>query len=274
MVETYTIYPCEALRPYVHHYWLMHVIGEVVSGDIMPPVSMKWVFHRSLPFALDNRTDHLSAANICMRYGQTVHVHTESELDMICVFFQPYAAKMVLQMPCDEWAGKIDALDNIDDIAFAQLKRKVLEADSNHEALLLIEDFLQKRIYSTETNLYLKPLQHVSRKIILKPNIRTEQLAEEACLCERQFRTVFKENFGISPKQYLRFNRFMRLHRLIISNPTINLKDLILEGDFTDYSHLNKDFQHFVGLPPTEFIEMVRQIIKGNDGEAYKSYYT
>lgn len=274
MVETYTIYPCEALRPYVHHYWLMHVMGEVVSGDIMPPVSMKWFFHRSLPFALDNRTDHLSAANICMRYGQTVHVHTESELDMICVFFHPYAAKMVLQMPCDKWAGKIDALDNIDDIAFTQLKRKVLEADSNHEALLLIEDFLLKRIYSTETNLYLKPLQHVSRKIILKPNIRTEQLAEEACLCERQFRTVFKENFGISLKQYLRFNRFMRLHRIIISNPTINLKDLVHEGDFTDYSHLNKDFQHFAGLSPTEFIEMIKQIIRSNDGEAYKSYYT
>ncbi|MGN1228121.1 MAG: helix-turn-helix domain-containing protein [Prevotella sp.] len=274
MVETYTIYPCEALLPYVHHYWLMHVMGEVVSGDIMPPASMKWIFHRSSPFALDNRTDHLSAANICMRYGQTVHVHTESELDMICVFFQPYAAKMVLQMPCDGLAGKIDALDNMDDIAFTQLKRMVLEADSNHEALRLIEDFLLKRIYSTDTNLYLKSLQHVSRKITLKPSVRTEQLAEEACLCERQFRTVFKENFGISPKQYLRFNRFMRLHRLIISNPTINLKDLVHEGDFTDYSHLNKDFQHFAGLPPTEFIEMIKQIIRSNDGEAYKSYYT
>lgn len=106
MIETYTIFPCEALRPYVHHYWLMHVMGEVVSGDIMPPASMKWVFHRSSPFALDNRTDRLSAANICIRYGQTVHVHTENELDMICVFFQPYAAKMVLKMPCDDWQAR------------------------------------------------------------------------------------------------------------------------------------------------------------------------
>jgi len=273
MVKIFTLYPCEALRPYVHHYWVMRVEGEVVSEDIIPPACMKWVFHRSAPFTINNQPDANRNANVCLTYGQTVHVHAEKELNMICVFFQPYASKMVLQMPCEQLAGKLDALDNLEDIAFTRLKRMVLDADSNDEALRLIEEFLLNRIYSVEASPYLKQLQHVSCTIAQHPNIRTEQLAEEACLCERQFRTVFKENYGVSPKQFLRFNRFMYLHRLIISNPEISLKDLVFEGDFTDYSHINKDFQHFVGLPPTEVIEMVKKVIRSSDGEAYKSYY-
>lgn len=50
---------------------------------------------------------------------------------MICVFFQPYASKMVLQMSCEQLAGKLDALDNLEDVAFTRLKRMVLDADSN-----------------------------------------------------------------------------------------------------------------------------------------------
>jgi len=274
MVKIFTLYPCEALRPYVHHYWVMRVEGEVVSEDIIPPASMKWVFHRSSPFTINNQPDVHRNANVCLTYGQTVHVHAEKELNMICVFFQPYASKMVLKMPCEQLAGKLDALDNLEDVAFTQLKRMVLDADTNDEALRLIEEILLVRIYSAEESPYLKQLQHVSRTIALHPNIRTEQLAKEACLCERQFRTVFKENYGVSPKQFLRFNRFMHLHRMIIANPEINLKELVFKGDFTDYSHINKDFQHFAGLPPSEVIDMIQHVMQSNEREAYKSYYT
>lgn len=273
MIQSFSILPSEPLRPYVHHYWVMRTDGEEVCEDIFPPTCMKWVFHREVPFSINGIEDSARNAAICLQYDRTVQVQSSSRLEMICVFFHPYATKFIMRMPAMDLAGHLIGLDEIDDTELAQLKHRVHSADSNDEAIMLIESFLYDRISQQSGNPYLKQLSFAFSTLQANPTIHLQELASAACLSERQFRTVFTENVGIAPKQLMRLNRFKYIINRLICNPALHLEEALFAGDLTDYSHLNKEFHHFANMTPREFLDNLRMIREGQLMDTYQSYY-
>jgi AraC-like DNA-binding protein len=66
---------------------------------------------------------------------------------------------------------------------------------------------------------------------------------------------MFKEEIGLSPKEFSKIIRFRKIVENIYRNPEINLYDLAYNFNYTDPSHLVKDFKFFTGLTPTAFIQ-------------------
>lgn len=273
MIQSFSILPSQPLRPYVHHYWVMRTDGDEVQEDIFPPTCMKWVFHRDVPFSINGVEDRQRSAAICLQYDRTVQVRSNSRLEMICVFFHPYATKFIMGMPAMCLAGSLLELDDINDPELSLLKLRVHSADSNDEAITLIESFLYTRIVRQADSPYIRQLAFAFDTLKTNPSIHLPELANAACLGERQFRTVFTENVGITPKQLLRLNRFKYILNLLISNPTPHLEDAVFAGDLTDYSHLNKEFHHFANMTPRDFLENLKNIKDKKMLEAYRSYY-
>ncbi|MDO4496507.1 MAG: hypothetical protein Q4B58_01545, partial [Bacteroidales bacterium] len=60
---------------------------------------------------------------------------------------------------------------------------------------------------------------------------------------------------------------------LLVTNPSLSFEELYLEGDLTDYSHLNKEFHHFTNMTPREYLESLRKIQADNMLDVYQSYY-
>jgi AraC-like DNA-binding protein len=82
-------------------------------------------------------------------------------------------------------------------------------------------------------------------------------IAADTRLSERSIQMKFQKHTGYSVKELLRFLRFKEVIAYILarSNQKIDVFDLIACHDYHDQSHLIKDFQYFLGLPPQQFIK-------------------
>lgn len=82
-------------------------------------------------------------------------------------------------------------------------------------------------------------------------------IAADTRLSERSIQLKFQKHTGYSVKELLRFLRFKEVIAYILgkNNQKIAVFDLIERHDYHDQSHLIKDFQYFLGVPPQQFIK-------------------
>ena len=87
-------------------------------------------------------------------------------------------------------------------------------------------------------------------------------IAGTAAISPRSVQLRFRRYAGYSPKELLRFLRFKQLLASLLDQPAaekVNWFDLIVRFGYHDQSHLNKDFRHFTGLSPTQFLRVKRE---------------
>jgi len=103
-------------------------------------------------------------------------------------------------------------------------------------------------------------------------------IAADTRLSERSIQLKFQKHTGYSVKELLRFLRFKEVIAYILarSNQKIAIFDLIARHDYHDQSHLIKDFQYFLGLPPQQFIKNLNNgsFCVINDTYPGQSYYS
>lgn len=272
-VTTQFILPSPPLRPYVHHYWIIQTYGRGISPIIMPTGCIKWIFHRKQSFRVNNEASFSARVSICGPYEKAVHLDTQEELEMILVFFYPYTFHLFTGMPCQLFTNDNVDFDCLESVAFKTLKKRVLEADSAEESIVHIESFLQQQLTRTQHLTYLKPLIKVFQQIEQSQEIRVDALADTACLSERQFRRVFTEHVGLSPKQLLRIQRFQAMTKELIQSKERAFDSLLYKHGYTDHSHFYREFRQFAGMSPTEFMNYLKQVRTNGYFSAYHSYY-
>lgn len=274
MLTAEIILPSLALREFVHHYWVLRTADTSMSNIILPEGSLHWMFHRKKSFDVDKVSQEGVKASATGLYDKAIRISSDEDVELITVFFHPYAAGAIMDMSC-----KVLAFDNVDFESFEMLdfkllKRHVLDADTTEECIGMIEDFILKRLVKTQGSPYLKQLQKVFELMKSKPDVRVDELASKACLSERQFRRVFMDNVGMNPKQIQRIMRFRRAtNQLILSTPE-NLDDVLYLNGYTDHSHFNHEFHDIVGVSPTEYIASLEKVRKRGVMPVYRSYHT
>jgi AraC-like DNA-binding protein len=80
------------------------------------------------------------------------------------------------------------------------------------------------------------------------------QLSDRIGYSRKHFIQLFKEQVGVSPKQYLRIMRFQKAIAAIEKHAFISWSTLALECGFYDQAHFINDFRHFSGFTPNEYI--------------------
>lgn len=273
MVTAEVILPSVALQPFVHHYWVLKTADFSMSNIILPDGCLHWMFHRKKSFDVDNISQDGIKASATGLYDKAIHISSTEDVELITVFFHPYAAGAIMGMPC-----KVLSYDNIDfesleSLEFKELKRHVLDADSTEECIDFIEDFILKRLIKTQGSPHIKQLQKVFGMMKAKPDVRIDELASAACLSDRQFRRVFMDNVGMNPKQIQRIMRFRQATNEIIRTSPENLDDVLYTNGYTDHSHFNHEFHDIVGVSPTEYIASLEKVRKRGVMPVYRSYH-
>lgn len=274
MVTAEIILPSVALRPFVHHYWVLKTAGVSMSNIILPECSLHWMFHRKKTFDVDNISQDGVRASATGLYDKAIHISSAYDVELIKVFFQPYAAGTVMGMPCRVLSYDNVDFDSLEMAEFKALKRHVLDADTTEECIGLIEDFILGRLVKTQGSPYMKQMESVFRLMKAKPDVRISEMASEACLSERQFRRVFMDNVGLAPKQIQRIMRFRHATNEIIRTSPENLDQILYTNGYTDHSHFNHEFHDIVGISPTEYIASLGEVRRRGVMPVYRSYHT
>ena len=256
--------PSALLAPYVKHYWILRTDGKSGSQRIIPSGNIQLVFYRGARV-------WLPSGGLCCQGVVSGHKTGFSDmvltgpLELIAVVFRPFAARLFFDRPMDEFAGEVVPLDATGDKGLAGLERRMMDAVRAEDQVALLERFLTGRMKSLDTRLY-KRLQGVVEEINRNSGeLRVSQLAAGACLGERQFRRVFSENIGASPKDFIRTVRFQRALSVLGATPDMTFTDLAYRCGYYDQAHLTAEFKEFSGYSPRQYLSVC---------EPYSDYFS
>ena len=271
-MQSQILWPSFALRPFVHHYWTMRTDAPYrMELSIMPMGCMKWMFHRGVPFSINGVIDH--QASVCGQYSSSAHVGMHGHTDLLFVFFQPYAMKMITGIPSHLFTEASIDLDDLEQPEFKVLKQRVLESCDNQQAIACIEQFILRQLGMKDDVAYLKQFLSLNQQMQLHPDLTLSALADSACLSERQLRRVFADYVGLSPKQMLRIRRCFAASRMIQQMEEEEFTEVIHQLGFTDHSHLYKEFKLFASMSPTDYFNHLQQIRREHLLVGYRAYH-
>lgn len=86
----------------------------------------------------------------------------------------------------------------------------------------------------------------------LRTPLSVSELAAECGMCETSFRRIFRELYGVSPKQYILQARF-RQARALLSNTDASVADVAEMCGFDNIYHFSRAFRTHEGVSPTDY---------------------
>lgn len=181
-----------------------------------------------------------------------VQQFTRSHFLNVHIVFQPTAVFRLTGIPGYELTDQhLDA-----SLIFHKNIRITLEqlqhAKDYTEMLCIIEAFSFEWIRQSRKDKL--PLDTVSRQMIQQgSNVSLDELADNACLCTKQFKQKFHESVGVNPKTYARIIRLNRAYNLKNAYPDRDWLGIAIECGYYDYQHLVKDYKEFTRLTPNEY---------------------
>lgn len=134
------------------------------------------------------------------------------------------------------------------------------KAETDPKAVFKLADayFMGLLNSSRGTNL----TQHVTQlhRLLNDPDIRRiEDLAEIMGLGMSTVTSLCKRRFGFPPKQLQRRQRFLRTLDALHARPYAEWPDFV-DPQYSDQSHMIRDFKYFMGLSPSQYLALPRLI--------------
>lgn len=130
-----------------------------------------------------------------------------------------------------------------------QLAERLIAAKSQEEMLSFVERFFFEKLKQIEK---LSPFDMaISALVRENGNMAMDEVANLACMSEKQFERKSIERLGMLPKLFARLIRFSKAYMIKESSPTINWSNIAHQCGYYDQMHLVRDFKQFSGSTPT-----------------------
>jgi len=162
----------------------------------------------------------------------------------------------VLGKPASEFAGRIVALRDLWDPAATQrLEEQLAAARNAASAAIILKTAIAGRLepgicFDTNTRL----VQSTARRLESR---NVASVAEDMGISERHLRRVFRENVGLSPKEFFKLIRFERALKAAKDDRDLSWSDIAAGAGYYDQAHLIADFRSIAGATPREFLAEV-----------------
>ncbi len=181
----------------------------------------------------------------------SISAHQKSE--MFVIQFKPYGAHPFLHVPLEELNEKVLPAEQILGNEILELRSGFLGKETSQEKFLIAEDWLNDRFNTDMT----PPQEMISfyQKIQSEPSASFPESANGYPNSQKHLIDQFKKYVGLTPKYSQRILRFNEILQKINQKEKISWAQIAYECGFTDQSYFIKEFKHFSGFNPQEFIK-------------------
>lgn len=256
MIRYRQILPPPHLAPYIRFYWEMEApatTGERyfrAFADGHPGI----VINNGSLYRMRSGSGWQDMAAYSM-YGQAHHY-----LDFCCVaniatcgvYFLPHALPVFFQRPAGCFSFSNIPLEE----ALPRHEMESLMAAT--DKITWFNSYFTRQLQRSipEDRLILDCLQQVqSGKID-----RVQQLYNGYGISERQLLRRFNDTIGISPKVFIRINRFQKSLGTLRQSENRFLTGIAHQHNYTDQSHFIRDFKKFAGCCPSDYVQQQETI--------------
>ncbi|MCB9052419.1 MAG: AraC family transcriptional regulator [Lewinellaceae bacterium] len=260
--------PAPALQPFILRYYQVRGFtseSEPYKEFTLPNGLASLVFHFEEKIKVSNveyNGEDIPQFYIFGQYTKPVFVrHTFGKADVFGVVFQPAAFHYFLGVPQQELTDKlIDVRDGLGREANEVLER--MYTRPTFEARKAIADaFFLKRLRNTE---YFENVVNraVSEILSRHGNVQVKDLTEQFNVSRQHLNRMFLPKVGLNVKEFARTVRFNCALRALSTSKYSELKQVVEDFGFYDESHLVKEFDHFTGGRPSDFLRKENELAK------------
>ena len=201
--------------------------------------------------------------NLVMRVGERLIGHG---IEVVGVHFTILGASLFFPAPLDLYAGQMVPLEAMEDCRLLRLEERVMEAPDCHTCWQLMDGYFEEALKASSVDaMNLRRLHRaISYGMSHLHEVRMAEVASEACLGERQFGRLFASMVGMTPKEFLRLQRYHRTVADLKQSPlgSTTLTEVAWRNGYYDYSHMSSDFRKICGYAPMMLLR-----VSENDGD-------
>lgn len=194
----------------------------------------------------------LDTAFVAGLHKRPVRVDSAGRAAAIQVDLTPLGARRLLRIDMDQLTGRVVDLEDLLARKTVRLMADLRQVDQWTTRLRIVRQFLEQHLLTQghdDPRLHLAcQLVHGGRGIV-----RVESLATRLDMSRKHLNQLFKAHIGLSPRDYIRTERFTRVMRELTAQHgqgDRSLADLALSCGYADQSHFNRDFKTFSGATP------------------------
>lgn len=169
-------------------------------------------------------------------------------------------SEAVLGAPAFEVAGQVIPLADIWGAAQAQeLSSRLAQARDEAAAAAILGEAIDARMASAHSRHRHSLVASKAAQLLLRA--RVTDAAAALCMSERNFRRVFHDVVGVSPKAYARLMRFRRAVRAAREDRAASWASIAAMVGYYDQAHLIEEFRAIAGATPRAFLSEIGQRI-------------
>ncbi|HUE82992.1 MAG TPA: helix-turn-helix domain-containing protein [Pyrinomonadaceae bacterium] len=254
--------PHPVLRPFVRTVWAIDALDPSAPcaerERVLPTGLMHLVFRLSdVPLRLfDNISDftgHSLGFTMVGGARSSSYIRdTSVPSASVGALLNPGASEPLFGVTSDELAERHTPLDELWGGLAAEVRERLLEAESLNHQLGLFENLLMTRLPRVQG-------LHPAVADALEQFTRTssvQEVVKRTGYSHRRFIELFTKAVGITPKLYTRVQRFQRVIELAAFRPSASMLDLALEAGYSDQPHFTRQFKEFSGMAPGEYLRL------------------
>jgi AraC-like DNA-binding protein len=193
-------------------------------------------------------------------YGQASRFHDLSSfgrIGMLVAVLQPYALYALTGIPAHLLTNQMVSTTDIFGAQARELEERLQLAASHHNRIRCLERFLINLKYAAA------PVYRLSTAAVelvqrYQGLASVSHLSQELGITERHLERKFREDIGLSPKQFSRTIRFQRLLKRLQHNTEDSLTQTAYEAGYYDQSHFIREFKAMAGIPPKQYLRHSR----------------
>ena len=174
-------------------------------------------------------------------------IDTAEQAMVMGVVFRPGGAAHFFRERLDCLLNRyVDVEDLLGPSETTRLREQLLEAGTAEGRLAILNEWLVARVRHAAKSA--EPLTHALAILDSAPHVdRIAALAHACDLSPRRFRKLFGEQVGMSPKRYVRLQRFHRVLSSSFRHRDVDWAAVAADCGFHDQSHLIHEFRAFSG---------------------------
>jgi len=248
-----------------HFYHIYNKVGGPVMKHLSPSLEMLLVFNfgTTIPISFNNSSSVFELRQGCAVVGplrQMLNYELGSGADVIVVNFRLSGFYRLFQLPLNNFNGETvydpDKLTNR--FSWQELWIMLSNITDLKARLNLISSYVMHYINDPEDAV--RPLingEHYFMDPLTQP---VKAIASDASLTQRTIQLRFQKYAGYSSKELLRYLRFKMVvgYMLKMDEQSFDIFDIVTTFDYHDQSHVIKDFQHFLGTTPRQFLKNLK----------------
>lgn len=189
-----------------------------------------------------------------------ISAHESSE--MFVIQFKPFGAYPFLHQPIQNLSDQVLPVEQVVGHELLDLRERILPLASSAEKFELANTWLNKRFDSQNTPP--QELLELLQQLQSEPTLKYKEIVGSYSNTQKHMIDQFKKYIGLSPKTYQRIVRFNDILQRIQQQDHITWSEIAYQCGFSDQSHFIKEFRHFSGFNPKEFIDLSHNLDEPN----------